>query len=367
MKIGIMKIGANITQSKSIRSAANYDIFSLMDLLKNDHEISIITKKTRNTVLAPQYDLIEINELEDINSYGLDCILFFNGAINFFGGAESPETMKYFRVMNNFVGRVYYIVTDIRYPLYQILDFVKGKDWGVKYQQDEQNYLTVRTDIRYIYQGRSRKALQTILDKRNSKRIVPIQSENIHHFPIEWAIMANEPKLIATPWDTRTIDLIYGGANRDSHRKNRLTEYFYDNPLNVLTFGPVKIHPTVPSTGTVAHNEFMRVMSRAKATIIVGDRTYHNNFFTLRMYESILAGCITFIDLVFDKEKVFYQNDKALQEFLYVKTQKELVHKLNSLSEADYKLIANKQLQCIRSQHESIEKYKESLERVLQQ
>lgn len=362
MNIGVMKIGANITQSKNVKSAGNYDIFSLMDMIKEDHNITFITKKTRNTIINKPYKYIDIMKYNTINT--LDILLIFNGAINFFGGKDSPELVEHWKIINEFKGKVFYIMTDLRYPLYQIMDFFKNKPWADKYFKIEEKLLIKRNDIRVVCQGRNLNKLRSILNKITSKRIVNIQPNNLWHFPIDWAINMEQQRIYTTPFKDRKVDLIYGGANRDSHRKKRLNEYYCNRYLNIEMFGPIDIDCGIKNKGTVSHNQFIKRMSNAKATVIVGDKTYEDNMFTLRMYESIYAGCILFIDRSFDSEHKFFESDNFLSSFNYVSTQKELNEKLLSVCEDQYKLIANKQLKLIKDMYE-LNNYRNSFIKIL--
>jgi len=56
----------------------------------------------------------------------------------------------------------------------------------------------------------------------------------------------------------------------------------------------------------VSYQNFINVMKDCKATIICCDEYYNDHFFTLRMFESILADNIVFIDKQMDTEKEFY-------------------------------------------------------------
>jgi alpha-N-acetylglucosamine transferase len=67
----------------------------------------------------------------------------------------------------------------------------------------------------------------------------------------------------------------------------------------------------------------LEVGAKGIASIIFGDTTYNNNLITLRVFESILSGCITFIDNDFDVKHQIFDND-----FMYVNNGDELEEKI---------------------------------------
>ena len=357
MEIGIMKIGANITQSSSILTASNFDLFSLVPILSEaGHTVRIFTKITRNTKIMKPYKLHNYMEVESLNK--LDALLVFNGPINFFGGTEEPGIIRQWELINSYEGPVYYVMTDCRYPFSQLWDLMTLKPWHTKY--DREKIYVKRDDIQYLYQGVDSNKLIDL--NRRRKKNVTIKQENIHYFPIDWAIMLDTPEPILTPTQERPYDLIYGGSNRDANRKNKLHEYYVDNNLDTLIFGSIKVNDSKNPVGAVPHKQFIKKLSTGKATVIIGDKFYQDNFFTLRMYESILAGCITFIDRDFDSFGNFYNEDEYLSKFLYVSSFNEVQEKLTYLENNpdECSVIQARQLQCIETMYDKKE-YKNRL------
>lgn len=351
-----MKFGANITQSTSIQTASNFDLFSLAPMLSEvGHTVRIFTRITRNTVINKPYKLHDYMKVESLNK--LDVLLVFNGPINFFGGTEDPGLPKQYELINSFDGPVYYIMTDCRYPMIQLWKMMLLKEWHTKY--DESKLMVMRDDIQYIYQGTDVEKLINLNTKR--KKNVIVKSENVHCFPIDWAIMLNPPESFITPIEDRPYDLIYGGSNRDAARRNKLDEYYIDNNLDCHVFGSIKVKGNKNPVGTVPHKYFIKYLSKGMATVIIGDRFYNNNFYTLRMYESILAGCLTFIDSDFDIARKFYSSRPMLQKLMYVDGLNDLRNKLSHIKDNGLSLkIQNEQLQCIKNMHDP-EIYKSNL------
>ena len=65
-------------------------------------------------------------------------------------------------------------------------------------------------------------------------------------------------------------------------------------------------------------------MKNCRYTIICGDKFYNDNFFTLRMFESVLADNVVFIDKQMDTEKLFYGYLGLDTDWLYIDSTKEI-------------------------------------------
>ena len=86
------------------------------------------------------------------------------------------------------------------------------------------------------------------------------------------------------------------------------------------------------------------------ATIIVGDKNYNDNMVTLRVGESLLANCVTFIDNDFDTKHTIYPDFN----FFYIKSGgRELEYKIKKLKE-DKELYQK----VLAIQHHLVQKYK---------
>jgi len=357
LNLGVCKVGANITQSTSIQTASNFDLFSILPILSEaGHTVRIFTRITRNTKIKKPYLFHDLMKVESFDK--LDALIIFGGPVQFFGGQEDPGFMKLWDLLNSYKGKIYMVMTDSRYPLMQLWEYMLLKDWHKKY--DRERLYVYRNDIQYIYQGRDTYKLFEMCQRRD--RYVTIKQENIHHFPIDWAIMLNPPEPKLKSLEDRPYMLAYGGSNRDANRKNRFAEYYTNNGLETCLFGSIKVDGEKNPMGTVAHKSFINQMSKSVSTVIIGDKFYLDNFFTLRMYESILAGCITFIDSDLDTERLFY-NDIRLKELLYVHSVGEMKEKLEYILDGGqiaFEDIQRRQLDCIQNMYGKDE-YKQML------
>jgi len=308
-------------------SAANFDIHSMIELLKEQFDITVITQKTNNTVIPKDIGFLDVNHFNITNHDSFDALVMFNGNVNAFGGVEPADQIAAFRIINSFPGRVFYINTDGNLLLKQVWPLVSSKGWN----WTEKDISVERKDIIYLTQARNIDKLDK--EVRKQRHAVPIQRENLVHFPIEQAILAQAKDVCLN--EHRTIDLMYGGSPRGGKRKKEIEKFYSHSDLNVEVFGaltPKVVNLNAKFSGRVPFDQVIKKMSGAKATCIIGDPFYKDNFHTLRIYESILAGCVTFIDKSFDPDYTIFKNER-LRKFLYVSNGTELRKKIKLLTE----------------------------------
>lgn len=338
-KIGVMKIGANITFSASMnRTAANYDIISLSRALAPNFDLHFITRKTRNTLMPPQVAFTDILQAkDDINSLGLDAIIVFNGNFNAYGGVEPKETIAIWKCINEFKGRVFYVQTDGQMHLSQIWDGFEKRGWSDHWSKEE--IVITRDDIVYITQGKSMARMRKLIRSKNS---INIKDENFIHFPVQEAVLLRPPKFKLE----RKIgwDLIYGGSYRNGNRRERMLKWFFGHEdlkvlmfgnLSLQRFGGVTVFPVPEFEGAVPNSDFMHKMRTGLATVQIVDDWYENHWVTLRFYESLISGVIPFVDNIADRKQSLYYPDSVIRDFLYVQTRKELNDRINLIKRED--------------------------------
>lgn len=317
MKLAIMKGGTNITFSKMTKSAACADIlYFLQQLGPKKHECHIISTRTRNTEIPPPLEFHELSEIQELTDY--DAIILFNFSINFFGGKENLSLVHMYRLLAKTEVPIIYINTDGALPFKQLWPSIEKREWALDYCEDE--FHIERNKIVYLTQGYNKTKTTRLLNSRTEF----VEPAAVVHYPLETTILAGWKETSPVkPLEYRKYDLGFGGYTRNTHKRRRIEEYYRGVKFNTLLFGNLrgvdsqaKIHPRV------SYQEFIPVMSNCKATIIVGDLYYNNNFFTLRMYESILAGCAVFIDSQLDGARLFYKN--PLMQSFYVRAYHEV-------------------------------------------
>ncbi len=330
MKIAVLKIGANITFSSANKSAANADIkYALKTINNNANSITIISKKTRNTIIPKEYKFAELKDVESLDA--ADVILVFNGSINFFGGAFSPEIIKTYQLLNKTTSHIMYVQTDGAMWFQQLWPLIYKREWAKHY--NESDFHISGDKVIYLTQGRDMKKVHNEL---LTKKYV-IYPKEIFHYPWETTILQFDWD-IPRPWFERAYDLGFGGATRNSY-KRKLIEKYYNSPiLKNLLFGNLRGVDcfNAQMQAKVSYQQFIPKMSRCKATVAFGDKFYNNNFHTLRMYENILAGCLMFVDSNFCDN--FY---KDITEHLQVTSLREVEQYLLSNSPNNTEDFAN--------------------------
>lgn len=321
MRIAILKIGAAITFSTNNESAANADILYLLRTLKGSgHDYTICTKITRNTKIPPTLAKKDITTIKDFNDF--DCVLLFNGRVNFFGGKEDTSILNTYRALHNTHKPIFYVNTDGAIRLESIWYYVKTKPWAHKYSSEE--FELNGENITYITQGCDLPRIKSEISKRHYQdhtarsTVIP---RHIIYYPFEKTILSSwsdniKHSVPEIPLEDRPFDLGYGGYSRNSYREKLITKYYNQPELRVLLFGNLKniYAPSAKREPAVPFQNVVTNMERCKATVIIGDEFYENNFHTLRMYEALIAGCIVFIDSKFDSEAIFYDYTDISQD-----------------------------------------------------
>ena len=341
MKVGILKLGGNITWSRNVTTAGNVDVHTICRALSPQCEIHIISGKTRNTKIPKPGIFHDIRNV-DINSLGLGALLVFNGNVNFFGGNESVEGIMNYVHINQFEGPVFIMNTDGQLSFKQIWPAIEPKPWSSNWK--EEDVTITRKDIIYITQGRDLEKTRKEYEKQKGH----ITASKYIHFPIEKAILIKKPTALKSA-DGPKYDLIYGGKVRSTGRRKDLVNFYVKgtNNLKVHLFGGlspkqlgipneidhIKFGQKVPNTS------FVSKMTQGMATAIIGDPFYHDNFFTLRMYEAMLAGTLLFIDEKMDTKQDFFLRDPFFDRF-YVRNGKAIQSQLQSMSPSEIRAYA---------------------------
>jgi hypothetical protein len=338
--LGILKIGANITYSGTAnRTAANFDVTSVCDALRPNFRLHFITKITRNTMLPKTAMYTDVQEVKDrINDLGIDALLIFNGAVNHWGGEPDANAIEIWRFIQSFQGRVFYLHTDGAMRLHQVYDKTfENRGWTKRWPKDE--IFVDRNDIVYLTQARSVKHIESLINKTHGIKIRP---ENIIYFPIQEAGLLKRYKF-KKPREIK-YDLIYGGGLRSGRRRDQIVQWFFGHTeLKVKVFGnisaqkcQVPLDSPMPEFGPpVASSMFISEMRRGLATVQIVDSWYENHWVTLRFYEALQAGVIPFVDHRADRRRVLYYPGSVIEDFLYVKNQKDLVEKIQLIKRED--------------------------------
>jgi hypothetical protein len=364
MKVAVIKLGSRISFNANDTSGGNGEARSIIKMLKEGGaDVHIYTKILKKDNLVEDYkwhNLTDILEKGYTSWHGptfsglpgthlplqtdgptifpYDALVVLNGNVNFFGGAEDPEQLLNYQIINAFDGPVYYIFCDPELTLKQVWPSVKKKEWGSKWTEKQLNI--TRTDITYLSQPHD---VEKVLADFGKNEVGP---KNIIHFPFEKFPCLNE-QLPFNP--TPKVDLSYGGTMRGGKRIKKMVKFYFGHPsdISVEMFGKIdsedfdklKGTPGLPPgtreptfTGAVRYDEMLPKMNEAMAHCVIGDPWYEDiNDMAQRAYESIWSNVVTFIDIDLDQLRRVYGADPQLADFLYVSTRQELSEKIQLL------------------------------------
>lgn len=340
MKICAIKLGARIAAGGT--SGGSGEALAILNMLAKHNEVHAYTK------ILPKDDPIDgivlhdlIDNHEYINDQSYDALVVINGSVNYFGGVDDPYQTLNYKIINNFEGKVFYILCDPNLPLKQIWPSVEKKEWSSNYKKSDIEI--VRDDIIYISQPKDVDKILKDIQKHK------ISISTCYHYPLEKFPLMEE----CLPWKPlafRDYDLLYGGTYRQGKRVDDMIKFYFDmDEFRTCMFGKIKLKdfPAKKINGKVApefetsvpYQLFNEKMSNSVATVIIGDKYYKEvNDLAQRIYESVLSGVITFIDSDYDKEKRVFTNP-ILRDILYVDdaTQvKDRLNKIKSLSENEF-------------------------------
>jgi hypothetical protein len=342
MKIAVIKLGARITWDTDGAVAPGEAVSICKALTLGGAEVHVFTKLLKKDTLDPSLVWHDILEADQGDLDTLDTLVVINGNVNFFGGAEDRAQILNYEIINNFQGRVVYIICDPELPLMQIWENVSKKPWGVQYA--EKNVNITRTDIEVLSQPFDLEAVKAGWPKKG----VPIAK--FFHFPMERFPYLNGA---VAPTNSPTVDLMYGGTPRGGRRIPNLYKWYWNLPADIHAeiFGSIdaddfykhpKIgkqafsdsvksdYPHLPTfTGKVKYDQVLPKMSTALAHLATGDPSYEVlDLIPQRIAECHAAGNIVFVDANMDKSRRIYPVGTLAHDFLYVSTQAELVERL---------------------------------------
>lgn len=333
MKIAVVKLGARVSYNANDTSGGNGEARSIINMLaKGGAEVHVYTKilKKDNLVDYLVWHNIE-DDYTDVNTLGFDALVVINGNVNFFGGAEDRPQILNYDIVNNIKCPVFYAHCDPALVFRQLWPSIEKKPWAENYQQKDID--VQRSDVHVICQQYNLQYMEKEYEKKNA--VLP---KSITQFPFEKFPLLNErmPFNENPEWD-----LSYGGTMRGGKREDKIIEYYFGLPeeITVELFGKIEekhfdpkkiVGKRFPEFGkAVKYNEMIQKMNQSAAHIVIGDKQYGQcEMLNQRIYESILAGCVTFIDRDLDMDGRVYAEDSLIAGFLYVDGHDDAAKKL---------------------------------------
>ena len=254
----------------------------------------------------------EMNISNDLNEF--DVVFLTNYVLNFFGGQEIPSMTKSFKLLHNFKGRIIYLLSDFEMKLKQ---YEPRDEWVGEHNNED--YKINNYEI----------AVQTFNKELTEKYL----EHKVHYFPIQYATFYKNLQS-SEAW-MKLTDLIYCGSFRSGRREKKMKHYFFDTLYDVELFGNIKLeqfdddYQKAPTfLNKVSVEDVSQQNQDGYATIVIGDNSYNNHFFTMRILEAIRDNLILFIDNDYDEQHILDFN-----YFHYVRNKEELFIRIKMIKE----------------------------------
>lgn len=339
MKVAVIKLGARIAISSRGTSGGTGETLSIIKMLTTAGcEVDAFTKILDKDETPTDFSIYDIEDnFVNITSDKYDCLIVLNGSVNFFGGAEDRAQILNYHIINHFDGKIFYVLCDPNLMLKQIWSSITSKPWASNYKQADIEI--IRNDITYISQPRNINKVKEIANKYvNIKEVI--------HYPFEQFPLLTTAKLDFN--ENPIYDVLYGGTFRGGKRELDMVKFYFgiDN-FNITMFGKIEAKNFKPEfingltnpnyEKSVPYDKFTEKMNEAKATVIIGDKLYKElDDLAQRIYESINAGNIVFIDASYDKHKLVFTNEE-LRAFNYVNNREDVIDRLNRLQDNNFR------------------------------
>lgn len=348
MKVAVVKLGCRLAYESTCVSGGVLEALSIIEMMNRAGvEVDIYDKINKGDG-DPTSSLTHIKDIfteyDNINKYGYDSLIVFNGNVTYFGGEDRPhETLKYY-IIHDFVGKVNYVIGDFNLLFKQIDTMVAGKSWASNY--DISRLKIDRTDINYIASGMLVDKIKNDVNSSKSKGTIKINK--VKYFPLQlfpFLTVENE-EFNENP----EVDLIYGGNFRSGKRESDMIKYYFNYPedikvkmfghLTMDNFNQAKIsilNKPIIENSEFKYNDYVKKMNEARAVVLIEDpldKKYYK--IASRTYEAIFAGTVTFVDSEIDPLKRIFKNQE-LRDFLYVSSKSDVENKLRKLQDNEFR------------------------------
>lgn len=334
MKVGIIKIGGKLkTHNKRITNGNIEENKSITNLfLKNGIDVTLITAfdKNNNPKVFFGYDNVQCMDLETADTTGMDMLVVINGSTNFYGGFDTNHVFKTYQVINSYKGnQVLFFYTDPATNLKQIWsDNIlnkKNEKWGTNWTKEDL-YIS-RDDITFMSAAKN----LSLDDKMFQKKGIP-EFKDLKIF--EWQKSVLFESEYTTDLSDKSVDLIYGGYFRGGARKQQMLDYFFDTDYSARFFGKITLDMfKLSEPNDNKQPEFVKLSgdwnffkdstSNALSTVIFAESEYQDNIVTMRVYASVLANVVVFVEDKYDSKHTIFGDG-----FNYINSKEELSEKI---------------------------------------
>lgn len=340
MNLALIKLGARISFESQGTSGGTGETLSIIRMLaKGGAHVTALTKMIRNESSNPIENVKVANNIDyrdSINDHNFDALIVMSGTVNFFGGVENVDQIINYELINKFKGPVFYIYCDPLLTFRQLWPAMEKKEWASKYNKED--IVVTRNDIVFISQAADLKYLTEKLITKPSE----IKPSKILHYPFEkFPFLHERLEFNESP----IVDLSYGGTMRGGKREKRIVQFYMDYPadISVELFGKIskedfktksiaEVQNFPIFSKAVAYDKMHQKMNEAISHIVIGDDLYYNiDTIGQRASECVASSVVTFFDKEVDPNRRFFNGDKDLSEFLYIKDKNEAADKIRYL------------------------------------
>ena len=358
-KVALIKLGCRFSLNSNSKTGGVIEAIHIVDILINSGiQVDVYDKilKGDEPSSNPLLNIYNVDKVEcglfddplpyyeTVNDQGYDALIVLNGNVTYFGGEDRPHETKKLIILNEFKGKVFYVIGDFNLILKDNEKTLLGKKWVGDY--DGHNLSSKRDNIVYISQGKETEKLLHDINNSSSKMTVPIR--DVKYFPLEkfpWFILEN-----ADFNENPEFDLIYGGGFRSGGRERDMIKYLFGYPddVSVRVFGNISLDNfdkkkvdglRAPDFNSKSYDYFTycNELNKSKSIMIIGDgkdKTY--NKAAARVFESVRMGLVLFIDESLDPKKTVFSNDE-LKSFCYVNSREDVIDRLNKLKDDSFR------------------------------
>ena len=309
------------------------------------YELGYDVDYLKNKYMCPDREYYNIVVKPDINSY--DKVFLYNFQPNFYGGKYNSFIIDIYFLLAKYTGNIYYMFVDCGIKFKQIFPSQILR-WDI-FKKNPKSTYTINNII-YMSQG-----YDFNITKKTIGHVNGVNKDVIKYFPFYLTTLLYDNISLSPIYNyPREFDLYYGGSFRKGNRTDKFIKYFFNNTnirvglygtiesknfVDIADISRVKFNPPVIQQEIIEENK------KGFATIVLSENKYNNNMLTLRIFESILANMVVFIDEPFDSNHVIYKNYPILEKYVYVNTGKELEDKIIELktNKELYNAIINEQ------------------------
>jgi hypothetical protein len=337
MKIAVLKFGVRV--SENIPSGTVAEVIGTAKLFQEaGHEVEIFTWMTNGDKEVHGIKIRSIDEHFDKIDGKFDSMFVFNGNLNFYGGEEKPFQLNTYRAIHRFnSGPIFYFFTDPLTPYVpDAWPMIEKRSWGSKYPKEELDISHKKMIL--ISAGKDMKKVESCLSNLNKSASID--------FPIAAHTLALFRRRELFNSMFKTTDLIYGGSYRSGNRADKMIKFYFDLPkdISVEMFGKISAEDfgkkingirTPIFSDQIRLEKFFDKMSTGLTSVIIGDNWYENNWLTPRFFESIISNNVTFVDIDYDPEKLWFFENEELSNFCYVSSREEAVEKIRKVKNDD--------------------------------